>query len=276
MPAARIVLYSATAASFALLLRALLIEPPPLWVAGVIMVGYLLLVALGLAVPQLEMFGDAVVSGRSGTGRVALTFDDGPDPVTTRAILEVLAHKGDRATFFVVGERVLRHPEVVREIVAAGHTLGVHGHRHRWTHAMQSPRAIAADIERARDAVERVTGVRPRYFRPPIGIVSPRTAVGAARVEAPIVLFSVRAGDGLIRRADTVVRRVVRGMRDGSIVLLHDASERAGRAPASLEALPRILEHVRRLGLTAVGVEAFVEADPVLPCAPGSVGREHA
>ncbi len=262
MPPARIVLYTASIAAFSVLVRSLVIGPLPLWLAGAIMVAYVGMIAVGTLRSDLEMFGDATVRGDPEARAVALTFDDGPHPESTRAILEILARDGDRATFFLVGERVDRHPDVVREIVAAGHTLGVHGYRHAWLHALWTPRAIAADIDRARDAVERAAGVRPHLFRPPIGIVSPRTAAGAKRARAPIVLFSVRSGDGVATRVDAVVRRVNRRLRGGAIVLLHDAAERGDRHPASIGALPLILDRIHTLGLATVGVEAMVGEDP--------------
>ncbi len=259
MPPARIALYSASVAAVAVLVRSLVIGPLPLWLAGTVTIAYIGMIAVGILRADLEMFGDATVRGRPDARSVALTFDDGPDPEATRAILEILAREGDRATFFVVGERVDRNPDVVREIVAAGHSLGVHGYRHAPLHSWWSPRAIARDIEQARDAVERATGVRPRFFRPPIGIVSPRTASGARRARAPIVLFSLRSGDGVVTRVDAVVRRVIARLGAGAIVLLHDAPRRGGRSPASIGALPRILDRVHALGLATVGVEAMVD-----------------
>jgi len=267
MPPARIALYSASVAAFAVLFRSVAIGPLPLWLAGTVMVVYVGMIAVGILRSDLEMFGDATVRGSPDSRSVALTFDDGPHPETTRAILDVLARDGDRATFFVVGERVDRHPDVVREIVAAGHSLGVHGYRHAPLHSWWSPRAIARDIEQARDAVERAVGVRPRCFRPPIGIVSPRTAAGAKRAGAPIVLFSLRSGDGIVTRADAVVRRVTGRLGAGDIVLLHDAPRRGDRRPASIDALPRILDRIRALGLATVGVEALVGEEP--DAAPG-------
>src|ERR1051326_7947804 len=85
---------------------------------------------MGFFFPRLEMYGPIVTRGPAGRRSVALTFDDGPHPVTTRRILAVLAATRHRATFFVLGVKARRHPEVVREIHAAGHTLGVHGDRH--------------------------------------------------------------------------------------------------------------------------------------------------
>ena len=116
-----------------------------------------------------------------GSARVALTFDDGPHPVTTRRVLEALAPTRHRATFFVLGEKVRRHPDVVREIHAGGHTLGIHGDCHDRLHSFRMPGAVRDEIRRASDAVEAATGTRPRFFRPPLGHTSLTTVRGARR-----------------------------------------------------------------------------------------------
>ena len=113
-------------------------------------------------------------------------------------------------------------------------------------------------------------GLRPRLFRPPIGLVSPRTAKGAQRAGSPIVLWSVKGGDGVRVRPQTVLRRIGAGIRDGAIVLLHDASETGERTPASVEALPDILRSIDARGLETVGVEAFVEGPAQLEEDPAS------
>ncbi len=260
MPPARIGLWVASIAAVAILVRSVWLEPVPVWFAVAAMVGYLGLMVAGIAWPRLEMFGDVVWRGEAGQRLVALTFDDGPHPVGTRTILEILARGGHRATFFLVGSKVDHHPDVVREIVAAGHTLGVHGHTHSWTYSLRPPREVRRDILRAQEAVVAACGVRPALFRPPIGLVSPRTAKGAEQAGCPIVLWSVKGGDGVPVRPETVLRRVAAGLRDGAIVLLHDAAETGDRLSASVAALPDILERIDRLGLTTVGVEAFVES----------------
>ena len=260
MPFARIVLWVASLGGLAMLVRTLLIDPLPLWLAVMLMLGYLVLTALGWVFPQLQMYGDVLWRGRPGAGRVALTFDDGPHPGTTRETLRILAREGHKATFFVVGRKALAHPEVVREIHEAGHSLGVHGFAHDRLYAFKPPRQVVADIQATQRAVEQACGVRPTLFRPPLGHVSPRTAAGAKRAGMTIVACSVMALDGLSQgNSDRVVRRVLRGLRDGAIVLLHDAAEHDDFEPASVAALPAILEQLDSRGLRTVGVEQYAE-----------------
>jgi peptidoglycan-N-acetylglucosamine deacetylase len=253
VPAGRVALWVTSAVAIALCVRSIVLGPVPLPLALGALGLYLGFVLVGVLVPQLEIFGDAISRGDPTTHAVALTFDDGPHPETTPRVLALLAQAGVKATFFVVGEKVERHPDVARAIARAGHTFGAHGHRHRRLYAFLSPTAVARDIDATVQAVERATGVRPRWFRPPVGQVSPRTAAGAKRAGLEIVVWSVRGLDGLAATdPDRVVTRVERGLAPGAIILLHDAAERDDFIPASVHALPRVLECVARKGLRVV------------------------
>jgi peptidoglycan/xylan/chitin deacetylase (PgdA/CDA1 family) len=259
MPVARIMLWVASIGGIAVLLRSLLIGPVPIWFAALGLLLYVVLTAVGWVFPQLEMYGDVVWRGRCGRGRVALTFDDGPHPHSTRQVLRILEQRGHRATFFVLGRKALAHPDVVREIHAAGHTLGLHGFIHDRLYAFRPPRRVLADIQATQRAVQDACGVRPALFRPPLGHVSPRTAAGARRAGVTIVAWNVMGLDGLpASDPDRVARRVSQRIRDGAIVLLHDGAEHDDHEPAALRALPRILEEIEARELRTVSVADFV------------------
>jgi len=202
------------------------------------------------------MYGDALAHGKPGAQRVALTFDDGPHPVTTRAVLELLRAHDAHATFFVLGHKVQAYPDVVREIHAAGHTLGIHGFHHDRLFSLRGAAYARREIERTRQAIERACGVKPELFRPPVGFASYRTFRGAERAGVRIVAWSVRSLDGL-RSADParVAKRVIGHLQDGAVVLLHDAAERDDFTPASIAALPTILAALRQRGLASVGID---------------------
>jgi peptidoglycan-N-acetylglucosamine deacetylase len=260
VPPARIALWVLSIGGLSLAARALLIGPIPLWVALTAFIAYLGVCVCGATVPRLQMFGDVTWHGDAMSGGVALTFDDGPNPLTTPRILALLAEANASATFFVLGEKVERHPEVLKDLVLAGHSVGVHGYEHDRLYAFKSPGAVARDIERAQNIIERTAGVRTHWFRPPVGQVSPRTAEGAKRAGVEIVGWSVRGFDGF-RRADPerVALRIERGLEAGAIVLLHDAAERDDFTPASVEALPKVLESIARKGLRVVPLQTLIE-----------------
>lgn len=256
MPPARLLLWFLSLLSLGLAARAFAVAPPPLWVTAVLLLLLATWATLGALFPGLRIYADLITRLPPGQKRIALTFDDGPHPETTRAVLRLLEARGAKATFFVVGRKAERYPEVLREIVAAGHALGLHGYRHDRLYSLRSSRYVVADIERSRDAVEAVCGLRPRLFRPPIGFVSHLTAIAVERAEVTLSGWSVRALDGVRgATAEGVAARVLPRIEDGAIVMLHDAAEREDYSPVSIEVLPRLLDRIAELGLEAVPLE---------------------
>ncbi|MDI1443189.1 polysaccharide deacetylase family protein [Polyangium sp. 6x1] len=260
MPPARILFYMATFGALALVARSLLIGPVPTWITLSALAAYTAIVLSGVLFLRLRMFVDAVCRGPNDARGVALTFDDGPNPRHTPKVLAELDRAKVKATFFVIGKKAEAHPEIVRDIVARGHALGSHGYAHPRTFAMLSTSAVRADIERSLVVLEKITGRRPSLFRPPIGHTNPRIAKVVDELDLTVVGWSVRAIDGLASAdAARVTARVTRGLEDGAIVLLHDAAERDDHVPASLAALPRILEGMRAKNLDGVTVTELME-----------------
>ncbi|MFD7613886.1 polysaccharide deacetylase family protein [Streptomyces sp. NPDC059828] len=194
------------------------------------------------------------LDGRGHPGRVALTFDDGPDPTTTPYFLLALEQLSVRATFFVLGERLARHPGLGLRIVAEGHELAVHGWRHDkpWT---PRPGRDARDVLRAATLVHRVSGTYPRWYRPPYGILTGGRLAAARRAGLSTVLWSGWGRDWTARATpDSVFTEATRGLRGGATLLLHDtdACGAPGCWRAALGALPALVAVCRARGL-AVG-----------------------
>jgi peptidoglycan/xylan/chitin deacetylase (PgdA/CDA1 family) len=259
LPPARLLFGALTLGALSLVVYSLATStPPPVWSLALLPL-YVVYCTLGVLVPQLEMYGDVAWRGPSDAPRVALTFDDGPNPETTRRILGLLSVTRHRATFFMVGQKVEQHPDVVREVLAAGHGIGLHGYLHDRLYSFRAPRWVERDIERASHAVERAAGVAPSLFRPPVGYVSHRTSSGARRAGVTLVAWSARGIDGLgATDPARVARRIEKKLRPGAIVMLHDAAERDDFVPASLEALPLVLAALDAKGLTGVPVHALL------------------
>ena len=259
MSPTRLSFFGSAMAIGALAIHAAADGEPLLAVIGALSLGWSALATTGVVFPSLEIYGRVVFRGPLGNAHVALTFDDGPHPVTTRRVLEALAPTRHRATFFVLGEKARRHPDVVREIHAGGHTLGIHGDCHDRLHSFRMPRSVCDGIDRASDAVHAATGVRPRFFRPPLGHTSLTTVRGARRAGVTLVGWSSRGYDGIRRRCpNAVVKRVRRTLTDGAIVMLHDAAEHDDFEPASVRALPRLVALLDERGLASVGLDALL------------------
>ena len=184
---------------------------------------------------------------RAAGRRIALTFDDGPDPVFTPRVLDILAARGVRASFFLVGERAARAPATVRAIAAAGHEIGSHGWSHRslW---LCGPARTDAEIARARAILGELSGRAPALFRPPWGMVNAAMFRALRRHQQRCVFWSIQPEGLRPAPADVQVARVLRRAHPGAIVDLHDA-EGTREAPARLcEALPAMID-----GLAAAG-----------------------
>ncbi len=216
------------------------------------------LVTSGVFFPWLEMYGPVVCRGPQGGHQVALTFDDGPHPQTTRKVLAALAGTRHRATFFVLGNKVRQHPEVVLAIREAGHVLALHGDVHDRLHSFRGPWRVRNEILRAQAAVEAITGFKPTLFRPPVGHTTPATMLGARMAGVTPIGWSARGYDGMKGRTpEAVLREVERSLRDGALILLHDAAERDDFEPASIGALPELLRRLDARGLTSVTLDRW-------------------
>jgi peptidoglycan/xylan/chitin deacetylase (PgdA/CDA1 family) len=209
--------------------------------------------ALAPIVPSLGRALGIQLREDEGDG-VALTFDDGPHPQGTPAVLETLREAGAPATFFLAGEQVVRRPALVAEIVAAGHRVELHCHRHR-NQLRLTPRQLLDDADRAKAAIEEAGGQEVSDYRPPYGIFS---AVGLGAVRSRgwrPVLWSQWGRDwGRRATAASIARRATARARAGDILLLHDADYYS--APGSwirtAAALPIILEELEARGLKSM------------------------
>lgn len=174
--------------------------------------------------------------------KVCLTFDDGPDPATTPKILDILYGYGIPGVFFVTGKNAERYPELIREIHERGHTVGVHGYEHVPLAQLSRQKAFL-DLSKALQAVERITGTRPAFWRPPGGAVNDMVRDLTRELDLTLVMWTnICGGDLKASSSDEVLRGVLNYARDGAIILLHEGS------PHVVEALPRIIEELARRG----------------------------
>jgi Predicted xylanase/chitin deacetylase len=184
-------------------------------------------------------------------GGVLLSFDDGPHTEGTPAVLAELDRAGAHAVFFVCGEQVERHPEVVREVIAAGHELGLHGYRHQ-TRRQWNRRLLTDDTRRAIDAIGVATGSSPRLYRPPHGVFSlPGLRVIRGLGLEPL-LWSTWGRDWEARATpSSIARHATARIAAGDVILLHDADHYGARGSwrSTVSALPLIFGALERAGL---------------------------
>jgi peptidoglycan-N-acetylglucosamine deacetylase len=185
---------------------------------------------------------------------VALTFDDGPDPDATPAVLDALGRAGVRAIFFLVGEQVEAHPELAGRVADEGHVIALHGFRHVEHEELGD--GARADLERGAAAVTAATGAEPRLYRPPYGRFSEQSYAAAGELGLTPVYWSGWGFDWEPIPADRIADTAIRDLTPGTILLLHDSARYASRPSAAptAEALPAILAAMAERELQAVAI----------------------
>jgi len=252
--------------SFALHAAALVvvIAQPRLWpwVLGAIVADHLVLTAAGLW-PRSKLLGPNwthLPATAAASGAVAITIDDGPDPVVTPQVLNLLDQHSAKATFFCIGELVERHSGLAREIVSRGHTIENHSQHHLNRFSVLGPSGINAEIARAQDTIEAITGQRPRFFRAPAGLRSPFLEPVLVRLGLRLASWTRRGFDTVNPDPAVVFKRLTAGLRSGDILLLHDghAARTSSGSPVILEVLPRLLQAVSAAKLTPVTLRSVL------------------
>ena len=205
----------------------------------------LALLTLGILRMETGILGP--VRTKIDTG-IALTYDDGPDPRSTPALLDLLKQHGAKATFFVVGDRVRAHPEVVKRCHAEGHTVANHSHHHGTFTNIHFGGWMKEELAACQRAVEEAIGIAPRFYRPPFGLMNPYVEPSARALGMDVVAWSIRSLDTV---RDDAAQRVVADLAPGAIVLLHDGGLEPGRVVATTRT---ILEAAAARGLEPVAL----------------------
>ena len=219
--------------------------------------GYLCLVSLGVFCPGCGMFGTMLCRRPDAGMRVALTFDDGPDPESTPALLTLLNRKGVEATFFCVGRRAEQYPDIARSIAAQGHLIGNHSYEHGHLTNLYSVKHLRADIAHAGQVIEGITGIRPSLFRPPMGLTNPRVFRVARELNLRVVGWSARGLDTK-RESAEVIRRILRDVGPGGIVVLHDGGTNAETLVRTVDTL---IDKLRAAGYQQVRLDKLLEGE---------------
>ncbi len=207
-----------------------------------------------------RIFGFRVFMRGKSDREIALTFDDGPDPEYTPKLLDLLKRHGAKATFFVVGENAEKHPDIIARIHEEGHLLAIHNYVHKSNWLMR-PSTVRKHIQRTSEVIERITGEKPKYYRPPWGIVNLFDFASKGRIQ--IVLWTSMFGDWSAKVGeDKLYRRMRSKLKPGEVFLLHDCGTTFGAdrdAPAhTIAALSRILDDGREQGLEFVGIDRLI------------------
>lgn len=200
----------------------------------------------------------------SGKDTVALTFDDGPDPESTLEIARILAEQDIRAAFFVVGERVEKHPDVLAKLHADGHLVCNHTQTHAMTFHFSLWDTARRELRACNDAIKSAIGLEPALFRSPQGFKNPALGDVIGELDMKAIGWQVRGLDSMRGDADAITERIVKGAEPGGVIMLHDGSGYGGRVDRSgtIAALPRIIEGLRARGLSFSRLDELLDVEP--------------
>jgi len=218
-----------------------------------------LLYALGTSITLYLLFqprSQLLVANRShvDAGCVALTFDDGPDPVDTPRLLDILRDKDVKATFFVIGRRADAYPDIVRRASNEGHLIANHTWSHPLLFCFLTPWRLRTEIQRGADSIHRSCGFRPLYFRSPVGLRHPLLSYFLKELNLEFVSWRIRSFDTVIANPARLSRRILHKVSDGDIILLHDRL--SSGTDAMLEILPGVIDALRERGFRFVTIGA--------------------
>lgn len=226
------------------------------WILAVVVIDHLLITLAGLW-PGCAWLGPNWASlppDAAVRGEIAITLDDGPDPAVTPAVLDLLDRHGVKATFFCVGEKARRHPDLCREIADRGHAVESHSMRHWHNFALLSPGGYFAELEAAQQTLESITGIRPAFFRAPAGFRNLFLDAVLSRLGLRLASWTRRGFDTRERNPQKVLARLLDGLKGGDILLLHDgnAARTDSGVPVILDVLPPLLDAIAAAKLRPV------------------------
>jgi len=233
----------------------------------VLLLFYIVLCVVACFFPQINFLGQVISRGRSGKNYVAVTFDDGPSEPITRQILDLLDKYHIQATFFVTGAAALRHPEIISDMVARGHSIGNHSYSHNPFVMMKPYQTLYREVCEAQSILRKM-GIKALAFRPPVGIINPKLPSILEALGLFCVTFNCRALDAGNRRVKNLAARILKNIKADAIILLHDV-------PACtieddeilLQEIEKILMELMNKGMQIVPLAELIRRD-VMICVP--------
>ena len=187
---------------------------------------------------------------------ISITFDDGPNPDYTPKVLSLLKEHNAKATFFIIGKNAEKHPDLVREIIADGHTIGNHSFSHSNSFGFFSSEKIIADLKKSDSVLKEITGKEIKLFRPPFGVTNPNIKKALKKTRHHSIGWSKRSLDTTNLSEEKILKRIIPNLRKGDIVLLHDSSLK------SVAVLEQLLLTLTPHELQSVSVDRLLEIEP--------------
>lgn len=237
----------------------------PLFVSGYISISWVLLI--GFIWLALTMVGSALIglnyhfdslnsNSKISTNKIAITFDDGPNPDFTNDVLAILKKHDAKATFFCIGKHIETHPELLKNIINNGHTIGNHTYSHANIFGFYKTAKVIQELNRTNEIVKRVAGLNLKLFRPAFGVTNPRIKTAINQLNLTSIGWNKRSFDTTSLDENKIFNRITKNIKKGDIILLHDSSEK------TLKVLERLLLFLQEKNLQSVTVNELLNVKP--------------
>ncbi len=228
----------------------------PLYTYPLLLIIYSLILFYGCYYVGSNFFIKIICTAHITKKEIAISFDDGPAIHHTPEILQLLQQHAVKATFFCIGKRIAGNENILQQINADGHIIGNHSHSHHFWFDMFSSKKMLHDLRLMDAAVEKITGLQPKLFRPPYGVTNPNLANAITQGGYTPVGWSVRSMDTVIKDEKKLLHKIVKGLQPGAIFLFHDTST------TTLQVLPAFLKEVKNQGYTIIPLVKLLHLMP--------------
>jgi peptidoglycan-N-acetylglucosamine deacetylase len=201
-------------------------------------------------------FLKSISSVKTKDKKIALSFDDGPERVNTRRILDILKEYNVEAAFFCIGKNMKGNEEIIHRMVLEGHMIGNHSFSHHRFFDFFSSRKMLHDVQEMSLATKNITGLSPRFFRPPYGVTNPNLKKAVLQSGFISIGWTIRSFDTVIRNPERLLNKILAALKPGTILLLHDSSD------TTVKTLPELLKKIRDQGYQVIRLDKMINLNP--------------
>jgi peptidoglycan/xylan/chitin deacetylase (PgdA/CDA1 family) len=228
----------------------------PLFAYCLLLIAYALIVFWGCYYVGSNFFIKIVCKANTDKKEIAISFDDGPATNYTKEILAILNTEHVKATFFCIGNRIVGNETILKQVLAEGHIIGNHSYSHHFWFDMYTAKKMQDDLQQMDAEMERVTGLKPKLFRPPYGVTNPNLAKAIRNGGYTPVGWSVRSLDTVIKDGKKLLAKINEGITPGAVFLFHDTSK------TTLDVLPEFIQEVKKRGYNIIPLDKLLALQP--------------
>jgi peptidoglycan-N-acetylglucosamine deacetylase len=228
----------------------------PIYVYCLLLIAYSLIVFWGCYNVGSNFFIKIVCRANTDKKEIAISFDDGPVINYTKEILGILNAEKVEATFFCIGNRIAGNEHILKQVQEDGHIIGNHSYSHHFWFDMYSAKKMQQDLKQMDEEMQRVTGLKPKLFRPPYGVTNPNVKKAIIKGGYTPVGWSVRSMDTIIKDENKLLNKIKAGIEPGAVFLFHDTSK------TTLHVLPQFIQEVKKRGYNIVPLDKLLDLQP--------------